>query len=116
MEVNMSNSEILYNFLKEHPAASNPEIAEGLNWDSTNVRRYKYRLKKRGFIVFDNEGVIILKPFNQEVENNEIAGLKQDAYKELFDACVDRMHGENTSTPQFIELVREVRMILKEMV
>lgn len=112
----MSNSEILYNFLKEHPAASNPEIVEGLNWDSTNVRRYKYRLKKRGFIVFDNEGVIILKPFNPEVENNETAGLKQDAYKELFDACVDRMHGENTSTPQFIELVREVRMILKEMV
>lgn len=34
----MSNSEILYNFLKEHPTASNPEIAEGLNWDSTNMK------------------------------------------------------------------------------
>jgi len=112
----MSNNEILFNFLVEHPTASNPEIAKGLKWSSMQVRKYKYQLKKRGFIVFDNEGAIILKAFNPEPENNETVGLKQEAYKELFDACVDRMHRENTSTAQFIELVRELRMILKEMV
>jgi hypothetical protein len=112
----MSNSEILYDFLRANPAASNPEIAEGLKWSSTQVRKYKYQLKKRGFIAVDNEGIIVLKPFNPENDNDETANLKQSAYKELFDACVDRMYGENTSTPQFIELVRELRMILKEMV
>ncbi|MFC2499833.1 MAG: hypothetical protein ACFNUC_03690 [Selenomonas noxia] len=92
----MTHCEKLYNFFIEHPKASADEVMEALNWERRQVSRYKHRLKRRGF--------------------NPIHDYKQDAYRQAADACLDRIHDPETTIPQMIELIRELRMILKAII
>ena len=97
----MTNCEKLYNFFIEHPKASVDEVMEALDWkERTKVSKYKHRLKQRGFIDVDPvDGVQLLRP-----------------YRQAADACLDRIHDPETTIAQMIELIRELRMILKAIV
>ena len=113
----MTHCEKLYNFFIEHPKASADEVMESLGWERRQVSRYKHRLKARGFIDVDAiEGVKILRPYRKEDKNNPIHDYKQDAYMEAADACLDRIHDPETTIPQLIELIRELRMVLKAII
>ena len=58
----------------------------------------------------------ILRPYRKEDKNNPIHDYKQDAYMEAADACLDRIHDPETTIPQLIELIRELRMVLKAII
>lgn len=62
------------------------------------------------------EGVKILRPYRKEDKNNPIHDYKQDAYMEAADACLDRIHDPETTIAQLIELIRELRMVLKAII
>lgn len=113
----MTYCEKLYNFFIENPKASTDEVMEKLDWERRQVTRYKHRLKERGFIDVDAiEGVKILRPYRKEDKNNPIHDYKQDAYMEAADACLDRIHDPETTIAQLIELIRELRMVLKAII
>lgn len=113
----MTYCEKLYNFFIEYPKASTDEVMEKLDWERRQVTRYKHRLKERGFIDVDAiEGVKILRPYRKEDKNNPIHDYKQDAYMEAADACLDRIHDPETTIAQLIELIRELRMVLKAII
>ena len=114
----MTNCEKLYNFFIEHPKASVDEVMEALDWkERTKVSKYKHRLKQRGFIdVNPIDGVRPLRPYRKEDDEDPIHDYKQDAYLQAADACLDRIHNPETTIPQLIELIRELRMILKAIV
>ena len=98
----MTNCEKLYTYYAEHPKATTDEVMTALDWERRQVTRYKHRLKTRGFVDVD------------PVDSDPIHEYKQDAYRQAADACLDRMHAPETTIPQMIELIRELRMILKE--
>lgn len=113
----MTNCEKLYNFFIEHPKASADDVMEALDWERRQVSRYKHRLKRRGFIDVDPvDGVQLLRPYREEDDNSPIHDYKQDAYRQAADACLDRIHDPETTISQLIELIRELRMILKAIV
>ena len=113
----MTNCEKLYNYFIEHPKASADEVMEALNWERKQVSKYKHRLKERGFIDVDAiEGVKIPRPYRKEDKNNPIHDYKQNAYMEAADACLDRIHDPETTIAQLIELIRELRMVLKAII
>lgn len=112
----MTNCEKLYSLYKEKPNLSNSETMNQLNWSSVEVRKYKHRLKKRGFIEVDeDDGVILLKPYGIDAES-ESESFKQEAYKQLYDICIDRAENKDISTPQLIQLIQEIRLILNQIV
>jgi len=57
-----------------------------------------------------------LRPYREEDDTSPIHDYKQDAYRQAADACLDRIHDPETTIPQLIELIRELRMILKAIV
>lgn len=110
----MKNCERLYNLFCEFPKISNPEVMEKLKWTSHQVRKYKYLLKKRGFIGVDGDEIIVLKEYSgTELESDNF---KQEAYKQLYDACINKMEDANLSISQFIQLEQEARLILNKIV
>lgn len=113
----MTHCEKLYNFFIEHPKASTDEVMESLGWERRQVSRYKHRLKRGGFIDVDpRDGVQVLRPYREEDDTSPIHDYKQDAYRQAADACLDRIHDPETTIPQMIELIRELRMILKAII
>lgn len=112
----MTNCEKLYRYYCEHPAASAAEVMDALQWDADNVRRYKFRLKQRGFIAVDDNGILILKPFSSGDDPEKLFDFKQQTYREIIDNLKERMALPGTTTPQAIEIGREIRIILKEIV
>ena len=113
----MTHCEKLYNYFNEHPKATADEVMTALDWERRQVSRYKHRLKRRGFIDVDPvDGVQLLRPYREEDDNNPIHEYKQDAYRQAADACLDRIHDPETTIPQMIELIRELRMILKAII
>ena len=111
----MTNCEKLYTYYAEHPKATTDEVMTALDWERRQVTRYKHRLKARGFIDVDPvDGVRALRPYRKDEDSDPIYEYKQDAYRQAADACLDRMHAPETTIPQMIELIRELRMILKE--
>lgn len=114
----MKNCEQLYSLYKNEPKLSNPEVMGKLKWTSHQVRKYKYLLKKRGFIGVDKstdgEEIIILKDYSgTELESDNF---KQEAYKQLYDSCINKMEDANLSISQFIQLEQEARLILNKIV
>ena len=97
----MTHCEKLYNFFIEHPKATADEVMESLGWE----RRQD-----------PCDGVQVLRAYREEDDNNPIHDYKQDAYRQAADACLDRIHDPETTIPQLIELIRELRMILKAIV
>ena len=113
----MTHCEKLYNFFIEHPKASADEVMGSLGWERRQVSRYKHRLKRGGFIDVDpRDGVQVLRPYREEDDTSPIHDYKQDAYRQAADACLDRIHDPETTIAQMIELIRELRMILKAII
>ena len=114
----MNKCEALFNLYKESPKISNAEAAKLLGMDEDVLKSKKYRLKKRGFIDSFDGGVIVLKPKytgpNCDPDDGELQDWKKDAYHELFAACMDKLRENSCSSAQFISLVQESRLILKE--
>lgn len=110
----MTNCEKLYTYYNEHPQATNDEVMRDLEWSSTDVRRYKHRLKRRGFLDADVGGVTLLKPYKPEESSAEVLTFKQEAYRQVAEMCLARIEEPTTTVPQMIELMRELRLILKE--
>ena len=107
----MTNCEKLYQYYADHPQATTDDIMQALQWDRRDVSRYKFRLKRRGFIGVDQQdGVVILRQFNPD-DNSDY---KQRVYREVIDTLKERMDLPETTTPQCIDLGREIRIILKE--
>jgi hypothetical protein len=116
----MTHCEQLYYFYKEYPEADAATVMKGLDWENQEVRRYKFRLKKRGFIAIDKqdgkESIVLLKPYNPEQEEPETFAYKQEVYRQLVETLQDRMADQATTTTQTIEISREIRIIMKEII
>ncbi|MBO6179415.1 MAG: hypothetical protein J6O04_09590 [Selenomonadaceae bacterium] len=117
-----SRNHTLYEFLKQNPTASLEEIAETLGWTKRQVSKYRCNLKKYGYIDYDfkpnsNEisAMEFLKPFSPKDEPEETFTYKQDIYRQIVEACLDKINNPETTVGQTIELMRELRLILKEM-
>ena len=109
--------EELLKYYAANPMATNAEAAEAMGKDEAIVRVHKHRLKKRGYIaVTEDHGVIVLREYGQkQVEQDEIFDFKQDTYRQLIDklmACMDK----SLTVSQTVEISREIRTILKEVV
>lgn len=116
----MTDVERIYEFLKLHPKADNSDLMQALDWDSHKVRQYKYRLKKKGYIATDHEDgqevAVILKELDASATKmNEALSFKQQTYREMAEAYLERINDAGTSIGQMIELGRELRLILKEL-
>lgn len=109
----MTRCEMLYEFYKSNPKATNQEVAEALQWDPYHVRKYKFRLRARGLIAVTPEGVETAPPFTDEDMKEPSA--KQSEYQHLLDVCIERLETKDMSDSQFIALVQEIRMILSKM-
>lgn len=110
----MKNCERLYNLYKNEPTLTNPEAGERLKWTARQVIKYKYLLKKRGFIGVDDNEIVILKEYSGT--DLESGNLKQEMYQNMLEACLERAEREDTTTPQFISLIQEMRLILNKIV
>jgi len=111
----MTNCEKLYRFYTEHPKSSTDETAQAMEWDKREVSRYKFRLKRRGFIgVDERDGVVILRPFRPEDDGAEAFSYKQQVYRDVIETLQERMNLPETTTTQCIDIGREIRIILKE--
>lgn len=110
----MKNCERLYNLFCEFPKISNPEVMEKLKWTSHQVRKYKYLLKKRGFIGVDGDEIVILREYSGT--DLESINFKQEAYKQLYDICIERAESKDISTSQLIQLIQEIRLVLNQIV
>lgn len=111
----MTNSEKLYKFYEDNPTAPNDDVMKGLDWESWQVRKYKSRLKQRGFIAVSPEGVTCLKSFDEEPKS-DVFQFKQDTYREVVDKLIEAMGNDGLSIAQLIDISREIRTILKEVV
>lgn len=115
----MTDIQQMYEFYRDHPQATSQDICDAFNWDSDKVRTYKYRLKKKKYIgILREDGrdvVICLKEPDERInQESETIQFKQEAYRNMADAYLDRMMSEGTTVSQMIELGRELRLILKE--
>ncbi len=110
----MKNCERLYNLFCEFPKISNPEAMEKLKWTSRQVIKYKYLLKKRGFIGVDGDEMVILREYSGT--DLESINFKQEAYKQLYDICIERAESKDISTSQLIQLIQEIRLVLNQIV
>ncbi len=110
----MNKLEMLYTLYKENPKLTNREVTEKLGWDDELTKVKKYQLKKRGYIdTFDGEVIILKSPYKEPPETEAI-DWKKDAYHELFEACINKLRTADCSPAQYISLVQESRLILKE--
>lgn len=110
----MTNCEKLYAYYKEHPQAASDEVEQALGWSNVDVKRYKHRLKRRGFIDVSGGEVMLLRPYRPEDSSAEVLTFKQDTYRQVAELCLTRIEDATTTVPQMIELMRELRLILKE--
>ena len=101
--------------------ASNEEAATALGWTKRLVTKNRWKLKKYGFINYDIKSngqavcIEILKGYTPDDESDETNDYKQDIYRQIADACLARINEPSTTAHQTIELMRELRMVLKEM-
>lgn len=115
----MTDIQQMYEFYRARPEATSQDICDAFSWDSDKVRTYKYRLKKKGYIAVDHEDgkevvVCLREPDERVIQENETIRFKQEAYRSMAEAYLDRMMSEGTTVSQMIELGRELRLILKE--
>lgn len=118
----MSKNHELYDYLLQNPTARIEEIAETLGWTKRQVSKHRCLLKKYGYIDYDfkpntNEISVMefLKPFSPKDEPAETFAYKQDIYRQIAEACLEKINNPETTVGQIIELMRELRLILKEM-
>lgn len=112
----MTRCQQLYQFYRENPLASNTDAMRGLKWPSEWVRKHKNLLKKNGLIDFDpQEGAIILKEY-PDIEPAVMSDFKQNAYKEMYEILKERAENTDTSTPQLIQVIQEMRLILNQII
>jgi len=115
-----SNCQKLYEYYLKNPTADNAQIMTDLNWSRAAVSRYRYRLKKYGYIDYELSpagkvcAVEILREYSPEDEPEETVGFKQNTYRQIAAACLERINDPATTISQTIELIRELRMVLKE--
>jgi len=112
----MTFNEKLYEYYTEHPKATNEEAATALDWTTRQVVRYKNRLKARGFIDRDEDGIAILKSYNAKDDKDGTFEFKQETYREVIARLLSCMDSESLTTTQLIDISREIRTILKEVV
>lgn len=115
----MTDIQQMYEFYRARPEATSQDICNAFGWDEQKVRTYKYRLKKKGYIAIDHEDgkeiiVCLREPDDRANQENEVVKYKQEAYRNMADAYLERMMAEGTTVSQMIELGRELRLILKE--
>ena len=112
----MTFNEKLYEFYKDHPLATNDEVANALEWTTRQVVRYKGRLKARGFIDVTADGVALMRPYNTKDDKDGTFEFKQETYREVIARLMACMDSEGLTTTQLIDISREIRTILKEVV
>ena len=115
----MTDIQQMYMFYRENSTASTQDVCNAFGWDEQKVRTYKYRLKKKGYIAVDHEDgkeiiVCLKEPDERASQENRTIQYKQEAYRNMADAYLERMMAEGTTVSQMIELGRELRLILKE--
>lgn len=115
----MTDIQQMYEFYRARPEATSQDVCNAFGWDEQKVRTYKYRLKKKGYIAIDHEDgkeiiVCLREPDERASQENEVVKYKQEAYRNMADAYLERMMAEGTTVSQMIELGRELRLILKE--
>lgn len=115
----MTDIQKLYQHYYLNNTATNQDVCNAFGWDEQKVRTYKYRLKKKGYIAIDHEDgkeiiVCLREPDDRANQENRTIQYKQEAYRNMADAYLERMMAEGTTVSQMIELGRELRLILKE--
>ena len=109
----MTKCEELYKYYMSAPKAGYAEVAGALGRDSMLVREYKHRLKIRGPIRITDAGVETEQPFGDI--DPVIRSNKQEAYRHLYEVCMDRLETKDLTDSQFATLVQEIRMIIEKM-
>lgn len=118
----MTRNQELYEYLQSNPKATLDSIAKALGWTKRQVSKRRCLLKNYGYIDYDfkpnsNEIAVMefLKPYLPSEEPAEAFCYKQDIYRQIVEACMEKIARPETTVAQTIELVRELRMVLKEM-
>lgn len=105
----------LYSAIKENPQAGNQDLMQALDWDSGKVRKYKWKLKRKGYITESKDGFSCDAPFEDDSQAENNFSFKRESYEHLLDICMDRLEGRDLSDNQFALLVQEIRQILSQL-
>ncbi len=107
----MSKIATVFELMKQHPRASDAEIADMMeNTSEKTVETYRLRLRKRGFIKVNlDRSVTILKEFS-----NKEPSLKQQCYEEMLEIYMEDFRAQTTFSDR-LAVGREIRLVLDKL-
>lgn len=108
----MSQVKKVFMLLRENPKMTNTELQVALGYSNQAIRKYRWLLKKRGYIAEneDGEGVKILMDYREDSDVGP--SFKQEIYVEMVKTYMDDFIAQERFKDRVL-VGREIRLLLE---